>query len=56
MIPGELLEDCQRRSREILKEGKPTSHTAAVVVVAVWVLLAVLGAFVAFRVAGEFVW
>ncbi len=48
MIPDEVLAEC----REIMKEGKkPVSRTAAVVMVAVWLLLAALGVFLAFRVA-----
>ncbi len=48
MIPGEVLAEC----REIMKEGKkPVSRTAAVVMVAVWLPLAALGVFLAFRVA-----
>ncbi len=48
MIPDEVLAEC----REKMKEGKkPVSRTAAVVMVAVWLLLAALGVFLAFRVA-----
>ena len=52
MIPGEVLTECRERSREVMREGKkPVSRTAAVVMVAVWLLLAALGVFLAFRVA-----
>ncbi len=48
MIPDEVLAEC----REKMKEGKkPVSRTAAVVMVAVWLPLAALGVFLAFRVA-----
>ena len=51
MILGEVLAECQERSQEIMREGKkPVSRAAAVVVVAVWLLLAALGVFLAFRV------
>ena len=52
MIPGEVLTECRERSREVMREGKkPVSRAAALVVVAVWLLLAALGVFLAFRVA-----
>ncbi len=55
MIPGEVLTECQERSREVMREGKkPVSRAAAVVVVAVWLLLAALGVVLAFRVAQGF--
>ncbi len=51
MIPGEVLAECRERSWELMREGKkPVSRAAAVVVVAVWLLLAALGVFLAFRV------
>ncbi len=51
MIPDEVLAECRERSREVMREGKkPVSRAAAVVVVAVWLLLAALGVFLAFRV------
>jgi hypothetical protein len=52
MIPGEVLAEYRKRSQEVMKEGKkPVSHAAAVVVVAVWLLLAALSVFLTFRVA-----
>jgi len=52
MIPGEVLTESRERSREVMREGKkPVSRAAALVVVAVWLLLAALGVFLAFRVA-----
>lgn len=54
MIPGEVFDECRERSREIMKEGKrPGSRAAAVVVAAVWLLTAALGAFLALRAARE---
>ena len=51
-IPDEVLTECWERSREVMREGKkPMSRAAAVVMVAVWLLLAALGFFLAFRVA-----
>ncbi len=54
MIPGEVFDECRERSREIMKEGKrPMSHAVAVLVIAVWLLMAALGAFLALRAARE---
>jgi uncharacterized membrane protein YkvA (DUF1232 family) len=54
-IPGEVLAECQVKSREVMRQGKkPVSRAAAVVVVAVWLLLATLGGVLAFRVAQGF--
>lgn len=55
MIPGEVLAGCRERAQEIMREGKkPVSHAAAVVVVAVWLLLATLGGVLAIRIAQGF--
>lgn len=55
MIPGEAFDECRERSREIMKEGKkPVSRAAAVMVVAVWLLMAALGVLLALRMAREF--
>lgn len=42
LIPREVLEESRARARESLGEGRPTSRAAAVVVVAIWVVLAAL--------------
>ena len=55
MIPGEVLAECRESAREVRKDGKkPMSHAGAVVVVAIWLLLATLGVALAFRIAQEF--
>jgi len=51
MIPGEVLTKCRERSREVMREGKKPVSQAAVVV-ALWLLLAAIGVFLAFRVEG----
>jgi uncharacterized membrane protein YkvA (DUF1232 family) len=54
IILGEVLAECRERAREVRKDGKkPISH-AAVVVVAIWLLLATLGVALAFRIAQWF--
>ena len=40
MIPPPVMEDCRRRSREVLDQGKLVSWPAAVAVVGVWLFLA----------------
>lgn len=53
MIPDEVLSDCRERAREMAESGeKPTSRTAAVIVVVTWVSLAALGVFFGGRVFG----
>src|SRR5919202_724265 len=50
MIPNEVLADCQRKSQEVIREGKPVNYMAAIVVIAVWLLFAALAAIVVIRV------
>ncbi len=45
MIPEGVMAECRQRAAEM--EGKPTSRTAAFVIVAVWLLMAALGVFLA---------
>ena len=42
MIPAAVLEECRRRAHEMLRDGKPVSVAAAVVIVVIWVALVVL--------------
>jgi uncharacterized membrane protein YkvA (DUF1232 family) len=42
MIPPEVIAECREKSREVMKQGKPVNKVAAVVIVAIWILLAVL--------------
>ncbi len=43
MIPAAILAECRERAREVLREGRPVSRVAAVLIVAVW-LAVVAGA------------
>jgi uncharacterized membrane protein YkvA (DUF1232 family) len=43
MIPPEVMADSRTRAQETLANGKPISRAAAVVIVAIWLLLAALG-------------
>ena len=55
MVPGEVLAECRERPREVMREGKkPVSRAVAVVVVAIWILLTILGGVLAFRIAQGF--
>ena len=47
LIPDEVLADCRFRAGEIAE--RRTSRTAAVVIVAIWVALAALGAWLVLR-------
>lgn len=51
MIPEGLLSESRQRAREMVERGeKPVSRTAAAVIVALWLVLAVLAIYVASRV------
>lgn len=43
MIPSSVMEDCRRRAKEVLDQGKPVSWSAALFVFGVWLFLAALG-------------
>ena len=40
MIPAPVMAECRAKAREVMSQGKPVNRTAAVVIVAVWLLLA----------------
>jgi uncharacterized membrane protein YkvA (DUF1232 family) len=42
MIPPPVLAEYRTKAREVIKQGKPTNWVAAGIIIAVWVLLAVL--------------
>jgi uncharacterized membrane protein YkvA (DUF1232 family) len=42
MIPEELMAECRDKAREVMKQGKPVNRTAAAIIVAIWLFLAVL--------------
>jgi uncharacterized membrane protein YkvA (DUF1232 family) len=50
MIPREVFEECREKARQVAKGEKPVSRTAAMVVVAVWLLCVALAIFLAMRV------
>jgi uncharacterized membrane protein YkvA (DUF1232 family) len=42
MIPPPVMAECREEARAALEQGRPTNWAAAAVIVAVWLLLAVL--------------
>ena len=49
MIPPDVLKECREQSELVMGRGKPTSKAAAVVIVAIWLLLAAATALVLYR-------
>ena len=49
LIPPTVMAECRARSAEILAQGRPTSRTAAVVIVGTWLLLTALAVALALR-------
>lgn len=49
MIPAVVLDECRAQADEIMAQGKPTNWAAAAVIIAIWLLLAVLGVFIVVR-------
>ena len=43
MIPPDVLAESRDKARELMSEGKPTNRAAAVVIIALWLLLAAMG-------------
>jgi uncharacterized membrane protein YkvA (DUF1232 family) len=47
IIPAAVMVECRERAQEILRDGRPVSRTAAVVIIAIWIVSVLLvGAFV----------
>jgi uncharacterized membrane protein YkvA (DUF1232 family) len=42
MIPREVMVECQAKSRTLMEQGKPVNRIAAIVIIAIWLLLALL--------------
>lgn len=42
MIPAAVMTECRENARELMAQGKPVNRTAAVIIVAIWLLLAAL--------------
>jgi uncharacterized membrane protein YkvA (DUF1232 family) len=50
MIPANVMADCRAKAEAAMSEGKPTNWKAAAVIVALWVLLAILTVVVIARI------
>ncbi len=53
MIPTEVMAESREKAREIIRRGQPVNRTAAVVIVAIWIFLAILGIVLVVRVFGK---
>jgi uncharacterized membrane protein YkvA (DUF1232 family) len=49
MIPPQVLLESKERAQQVIAQGKPVNRMAAVVIVAIWLLLAVLAVVVVIR-------
>ena len=49
MIPQTVLAECREKAEAAMSQGKPTNWTAAGVIMAIWLLLAVLAIFLIVR-------
>ncbi len=43
LVPPAVLAECRAQAQEIMRNGKPVSRVAGVVIVLIWLALAVLG-------------
>jgi len=50
MIPANVMTECREKAEAAMSEGKPTNWKAAAVIVALWVLLAILTVVVIARI------
>jgi hypothetical protein len=51
MIPPAVLAECRQKARTVVAEGRPVNRVAAWVVLAAWVLLAGLAAYLLWGMA-----
>ena len=42
MIPPIVLEECREKAEAAMSQGKPTSHSAALVIIGIWLILGIL--------------
>ena len=42
LVPHSVLAECRARAQETMQNGKPVSQVAGAVIVAIWLVLAVL--------------
>jgi uncharacterized membrane protein YkvA (DUF1232 family) len=49
LVPAVVMADCRARADEAFRQGRPVSRTGAAVIIATWVILAVVGIVLASR-------
>jgi uncharacterized membrane protein YkvA (DUF1232 family) len=42
MIPANVMAECREKSRQVVEQGKPVNKVAAVIIIAIWLVLALL--------------
>ena len=42
MIPVEVMEECRKRSKEVMSQERPVNWSAAIVIISIWLLLIAL--------------
>ena len=53
MIPPIVLAECRDKAREVMKQGKPINRIAAAIIIAIWLLLAILAIVFIIRFIGK---
>ena len=53
MIPAPVLAECREKARAVMQSGKPVNWIAAGVIIAIWLLLAVLAVILVLRLFGS---
>jgi len=49
MIPSDILAESRQKAEEVMSTGKPTNWAAAAVIIAIWLLLAVMAVVIVVR-------
>ena len=49
MIPREVMDDSRKRARETIRQGRPTSWVAGLIIIVIWLLLAALAVTILLR-------
>ena len=49
MIPTEVMDESRQKAQEIMAQGKPVNWVAAIIIIAIWLLLAGVGVMLAVR-------
>jgi uncharacterized membrane protein YkvA (DUF1232 family) len=53
MIPGDVIAECREAAQEAMGQDRPTTWTAAVVIIAIWLLVAVTVIAIILRVSRD---